>query len=145
MGNTTSGILLPIGAIAARTGLSVPTIRYYEAEGLVFPLRTAAGQRQFRRADIRRLSFVMIAQKLGFSLSEIREELTPLPQNRAPTKRDWTRIANHFHKRLGRRIATLELLRDRLDGCIGCGCLSLDNCHLYNPDDIAAQAGHGTL
>ncbi len=109
----------------------------------MFPIRTHAGQRQFRRADIRRLSFVMVAQKLGFTLTEIKTELAPLPQNRAPNKQDWARISTQFRKRLNDRITALELLRDKLDGCIGCGCLSLENCHLYNPDDEAGKDGAG--
>ena len=143
MPKTVSSALLPIGAIAKRTGLAVSAIRFYEEEGLVFPIRTAAGQRQFRRADIRRLSFVMVAQKLGFTLTEIKQELAPLPQNRAPNKKDWARISTQFRRRLDQRITALENLRDKLDGCIGCGCLSLENCHLYNPDDEAAKTGTG--
>ena len=134
---------LSIGDIAARTGLAVSAIRYYEAQGLIAPWRNAAGRRRFQRADIRRLSFVMIAQQFGFTLPQIRVELDRLPKHRAPTKADWSRISVTFRRGLDARIARLEKLRDTLDGCIGCGCLSLDACALYNADDRAAQRGTG--
>ena len=134
---------LSIGDIAARTGLAVSAIRYYEAQGLIAPWRNAAGRRRFQRADIRRLSFVMIAQQFGFTLPQIRVELDRLPKHRAPTKADWSRISVTFRRGLDARITRLEKLRDTLDGCIGCGCLSLDACTLYNADDRAAQRGTG--
>ncbi|MDB2579087.1 redox-sensitive transcriptional activator SoxR [Tateyamaria sp.] len=134
---------LSIGDIAARTGLAVSAIRYYEAQGLIAPWRNAAGRRRFQRADIRRLSFVMIAQQFGFTLPQIRVELDRLPKHRAPTKADWSRISAEFRSGLDARITRLEKLRDTLDGCIGCGCLSLDACALYNADDRAAQRGTG--
>jgi len=134
---------LTIGEVAMRTGLAVSAVRYYEDEGLVQPWRNAGGQRRFQRSDIRRLSFVMIAQGFGFSLAEIRAELSALPRHRAPSKADWARISIAFRARLDARIARLEDLRDRLDGCIGCGCLSLEVCTLYNPEDRAAEKGAG--
>ncbi|MBT6189729.1 MAG: redox-sensitive transcriptional activator SoxR [Tateyamaria sp.] len=134
---------LSIGDIAARTGLAVSAIRYYEAQGLIAPWRNAAGRRRFQRADIRRLSFVMIAQQFGFTLPQIRVELDRLPKHRAPTKADWSRISAEFRSGLDARITRLEKLRDTLDGCIGCGCLSLDACALYNAYDLAAQRGTG--
>ena len=134
---------LSIGDIAARTGLAVSAIRYYEMQGLIAPWRNAAGRRRFQRADIRRLSFVMIAQQFGFTLPQIRVELDRLPKHRAPTKADWSRISAEFRSGLDARITRLENLRDTLDGCIGCGCLSLDACALYNADDRAAQRGTG--
>ena len=134
---------LSIGEIAARTGLAVSAIRYYEDEGLVAPWRSAGGQRRFARADLRRLSFVMIAQQLGFSLREIRDQLAGLPKDRAPTKSDWARISAGFRESLEARIERLTLLRDRLDGCIGCGCLSLESCQLYNAGDRARDKGRG--
>lgn len=134
---------LSIGDIAARTGLAVSAIRYYEAQGLIAPWRNAAGRRRFQRVDIRRLSFVMIAQQFGFTLPQIRVELDRLPKHRAPTKADWSRISAEFRSGLDARITRLEKLRDTLDGCIGCGCLSLDACALYNADDRAAQRGTG--
>jgi MerR family redox-sensitive transcriptional activator SoxR len=135
--------MLTIGDVAARTGLAVSAIRYYEEMGLVHPGRNAAGQRRFARADIRRLSFVMIAQEFGFTLPRIRAELARLPQDRAPNKKDWTRISQRFRAELDGRIAAMEALRDKLDGCIGCGCLSLDACRLYNPEDRARRHGPG--
>jgi MerR family redox-sensitive transcriptional activator SoxR len=135
--------MLPIGRIAERTGMAVSAIRFYEAEGLVRPIRTAAGQRQFRRSDIRRLSFVKIAQELGFSLAEIREEMVKLPEGRTPTKADWERISRRFRTVLDERIDRLQRTRDKLDGCIGCGCLSLKSCALYNPDDAKGARGAG--
>ncbi|MFD3191518.1 redox-sensitive transcriptional activator SoxR [Sedimentitalea sp. HM32M-2] len=134
---------LSIGALAERTGLAVSAIRYYESQGLITPWRNAGGQRRFARADIRRLSFVMIAQKFGFSLSEISDLLARLPGHRTPTPADWRRISARFRDRLDRRIETLQKLRDNLDGCIGCGCLSLPRCKLYNPEDRARRKGSG--
>ena len=135
--------LLTIGQVAQRTGLAVSAIRYYEEEGLVFPLRAASGHRHFHRAEIRRLSFVRIAQGLGFTIAEIREQLMLLPENRTPTKRDWEKISRLFRSVLDARIETMEKLRDNLDGCIGCGCLSLKKCKLYNPNDAANAKGSG--
>ena len=134
---------LSIGDIAARTGLAPSAIRYYEEQGLLAPARTPAGRRDYDRADIRRLSFILIAQQLGFSLAEIRAALAGLPEGRTPTKSDWARLSRHFRTRLDARIARMQALRDRLDGCIGCGCLSLTTCALYNPDDRAAARGTG--
>ena len=127
--------LLTIGELARRTGLSVPAIRFYESKGLIEPLRSAGNQRRFPRADIRRLSFVLIAQKLGLSLDEIGEALRGLPPGRSPNARDWASISHTVRDRLTNEIARLERVRADLDGCIGCGCLSLANCALYNPAD----------
>lgn len=135
--------LLSIGDLAARTGLSVSAIRFYEEKGLVHPLRSAGGQRRFLRSDIRRLSFVLIAQQLGLSIGEIAAQLVKLPEGRAPTQRDWTRISNAIRGTIDARIAELERTRARLDGCIGCGCLSLKKCQLYNPEDRAGLRGPG--
>ena len=135
--------LLTIGELAARTGLSVSAIRFYEAKGLVQALRTAGGQRRFLRSDIRRLSFALIAQQIGCTLPEIAAELAKLPQGRTPNHADWRRISNGFSKLLDQRIAALQRMRDTLDGCIGCGCLSLKACQLANPHDIAANWGSG--
>ncbi len=134
---------LAIGALARRTGLAVSAIRYYEAQGLIAPWRNAGGQRRYQRADIRRLSFVMIAQQFGLTLPEIREVLSGLPGNRTPTPQDWKDISITLRARLDQRIDTLMRLRDNLDGCIGCGCLSLPKCALYNPDDRAKSHGSG--
>ena len=135
--------LLPIGDLAKRTGLSISAIRFYEAKGLIAPMRNNGGQRRFFRSDIRRLSFIMIAQQLGLSIEQIREQLKTLPNERTPTQKDWTRLSRKMQSDLEARIETLTLLRDRLDGCIGCGCLSLKKCALYNPQDRAALRGAG--
>ncbi len=134
---------ISIGEVALRTGLAVSAIRYYEEMGLVRPDRTAGGRRAFARSDIRRLSFVMIAQRLGFTIVEIREALSVLPEERTPTKADWTRLSRGFREHLDDRIKGLTDLRDRLDGCIGCGCLSLRQCRLHNHNDVAAVNGQG--
>ncbi|MGB6449822.1 MAG: redox-sensitive transcriptional activator SoxR [Steroidobacteraceae bacterium] len=135
--------LLSIGELSRRTGLSASAIRYYEARGLVTPVRTSGNQRRFMRSDIRRLSFALIAQRLGLTLTQIETELATLPRSRSPTRQDWHRISKHIRGTLETRIAMLERTRDLLDGCIGCGCLSLDRCALYNPGDRAARAGAG--
>ncbi|HTR86255.1 MAG TPA: redox-sensitive transcriptional activator SoxR [Reyranella sp.] len=136
-------VLLTIGELARRTGLAVSAIRFYEARGLVTSVRTRGNQRRFRRADIRRLSFAQIAQKLGLTLAEIEAQLAALPQRRNPTRQDWQAISRRIRGALQARIEMLERTRDLLDGCIGCGCLSLDRCALYNPGDRAARAGAG--
>jgi MerR family redox-sensitive transcriptional activator SoxR len=135
--------LMAIGELAARTGLSVSAIRFYEEKGLVQALRTSGGQRRFLRSDIRRLSFALIAQQVGCTLPEIAAELARLPQGRTPTQADWRRISNGFSMLLDQRIAALQRMRDTLDGCIGCGCLSLKKCGLYNRDDRAGRKGAG--
>lgn len=135
--------LLSIGDLARRTGLTVSAIRFYESRGLVRAVRTAGNQRRFLRSDIRRLSFALIAQQLGLSLGEIEAELATLPQGRAPTRDDWRRISERVQGVLDARIAMLERTREKLDGCIGCGCLSLGHCALYNPGDRAGRAGPG--
>ncbi|MEL7689406.1 redox-sensitive transcriptional activator SoxR [Citromicrobium bathyomarinum] len=135
--------LLPIGDLARRTGLSVSAIRYYESKGLIEPHRTGGNQRRFLRSDIRRLSFILIAQRLGLSLGEIEGQLARLPQGRTPDAKDWAAISRSIRDQLDARIAELQRARDNLDGCIGCGCLSLKNCTLYNPDDALATKGPG--
>ena len=134
---------LSIGDLSRRTGLSVSAIRFYETRGLVRAVRSSGNQRRFLRADIRRLSFALIAQRLGLTLSEIEAELSTLPHGRAPTREDWQAISLRVRGALDARIAMLEKTRDLMDGCIGCGCLSLDRCALYNPNDRAARAGAG--
>lgn len=135
--------LLTIGELARRTGLSVSAIRYYESKGLIEPHRTGGNQRRFLRSDIRRLSFVLIAQRLGLSLGEIEEHLARLPQGRTPNARDWAAISRAIRDQLDAKIAELERARENLDGCIGCGCLSLKACALYNPQDMLAARGPG--
>lgn len=135
--------MLSIGDLARRTGLSVSAIRFYEEKGLVEAMRSGGNQRRFLRSDIRRLSFILIAQQLGLALSEIEDELRKLPQGRTPTARDWRAISRSIRSQLDAKIRQLQNTRDRLDGCIGCGCLSLRKCRLYNPEDIVAKEGAG--
>ncbi|MFK8036569.1 MAG: redox-sensitive transcriptional activator SoxR [Hyphomicrobiales bacterium] len=135
--------LLSIGQLGERTGLSVSAIRYYETQGLIESERNAGGQRRFLRSDIRRLSFVQITQQFGFSIERIRDLLAELPDGRTPNKADWRQISRTIRKELDDKIQTLEKLRDNLDGCIGCGCLSLRNCTLYNEGDYLRKNGFG--
>lgn len=135
--------LLSIGDIAARTGLAVSAIRYYEEQGLVLPERNRGNQRRFLRSDIRRISFIRIAQQLGLTIADIKDLLATLPNGRTPTKKDWGRFSRIFQKQLDAKIEGLTLLRKNLDGCIGCGCLSLSHCAIYNPQDTVANGGHG--
>lgn len=134
---------LSIGDLAARTGLSVSAIRFYEKKGLITPDRNQGNQRRYEGSDIRRLSFVLIAQQIGFSIEEIKSLMAQLPEARTPTKADWTKISRTFRKTLDERIAVMQRMRDNLDGCIGCGCLSLKACSLYNPEDKARRLGVG--
>ena len=135
--------VVSIGVLASRTGLSVSAIRFYERKGLIEPFRSAGGQRRFLRSDIRRLSFIRIAQALGLSIEGIAAELARLPHQRTPNAADWAKISRAMRLMLDEKIAILERTRDRLDGCIGCGCLSLTKCALYNPDDRVAVYGSG--
>jgi MerR family transcriptional regulator, redox-sensitive transcriptional activator SoxR len=134
---------LTIGAVSERTGVAASALRYYEAEGLIGSERTDGGQRRFARDVIRRVSFIRVAQQVGLSLEDIRTALATLPERRTPTTKDWHRLSESWRPRLDAQIALLERLRDRLDGCIGCGCLSLGFCKLLNPDDVAGRSGAG--
>ena len=134
---------LSIGALSSRTGVASSALRYYEDQGLITSLRSAGGQRRYARETIRRVSFVKVAQQVGLSLDEIKAALASLPEGRTPTRSDWERLSRSWRPRLDDRIAMLERLRDRLDGCIGCGCLSLSVCKLANPGDVAGHAGPG--
>ena len=134
---------LAIGDLAARTGTSVSAIRFYEARGLLTAMRSPAGQRRFLRSDIRRLSFIRAAQQLGFTIEEIGAQLASLPEGRTPTRADWTRISRSFARIIDERIAAMARMRDRLDQCIGCGCLSLKRCALHNPGDALGRKGPG--
>ena len=136
--------LLTIGQVAARTGVAASALRFYEDEGLLTPRRTAAGHRRYPRELLRRVSFIRAAQEVGISLAEVRAALATLPEERTPTREDWARLSSGWRDRLDERIAALERLRDRLDGCIGCGCLSLERCRIVNPDDAAADHGPGS-
>lgn len=134
---------LSIGDLAARTGLSVSAIRFYESKGLITPDRNEGNQRRYEGSDIRRLSFILIAQQMGLTIEQIKSVMASLPDGRTPTKADWSKISRTFRKTLDERIAMMERMRERLNGCIGCGCLSLKACSLYNPDDKAYRLGVG--
>jgi MerR family transcriptional regulator, redox-sensitive transcriptional activator SoxR len=135
--------LLTIGQVSARSGVAPSALRYYEQQGLVRATRTAGGARRFPRSALRRLAFVRAAQNVGLSLTEIRAALDTLPGERPPTAADWARLSRGWRDRLDEQIAALTQLRDGLDSCIGCGCLSLDRCALSNPGDVAAGQGPG--
>jgi MerR family redox-sensitive transcriptional activator SoxR len=138
-----SSDLLPIGEVATRSGVAVSALRFYEQQGLITAHRSPGGARQFPRATLRRVAFIRAAQRVGISLPEIRDALATLPGGRTPTKADWARLSGQFRARLDEQIQALEQLRDDLDGCIGCGCLSLRSCRLYNTDDELAAEGPG--
>ena len=135
--------LLTVGEVAARSGYAASALRYYESEGLLASQRTDGGQRRYERNVLRRLAFIRAARHVGLSLEEIRAALDTLPAGRTPTKADWTRVSRLWRRRLDEEIEALEALRDRLDSCIGCGCLSLQRCRIANPGDVAGRAGPG--
>ena len=136
---------LTIGEVAERTGLATSALRYWEDLGLIHARRTTGNQRRYERATIRRVSFVRAAQRVGLSLEEIAGALATLPEERTPTSRDWARLSRGWRPRLDEQIRRLERLRDQLDSCIGCGCLSLSTCALNNPDDGLAARGPGAV
>jgi MerR family transcriptional regulator, redox-sensitive transcriptional activator SoxR len=135
--------LLTIGDIVRRSGFPASALRFYEREGLLQATRTSGGQRRYARSTLRRLAFIRAARTIGVGLDEVREALDRLPEGRTPTKADWTRLSRAWRGRLDEQIQALEALRDGLDSCIGCGCLSLARCRLSNPEDGAGQAGSG--
>jgi len=126
---------LTIGQVAQRSGVAPSALRFYEAEGLISATRTSGGRRQFQRSVLRRLAFIRAASNIGLTLEEVREELDRLPAARVPNKADWQRISRHWRGRIDDQIAALERLRDGLDSCIGCGCLSLKRCQMTNSGD----------
>jgi MerR family redox-sensitive transcriptional activator SoxR len=134
---------LSIGEIASRSGVAASALRFYEDQGLITSRRTAGNQRQYQRSTLRRIAFVQAAQRVGLTLSEIKAALGSLPDDRTPTRADWSRLSRSWRARLDQRIAELERLRDDLDTCIGCGCLSLQRCNLYNKNDRLAEHGPG--
>jgi MerR family redox-sensitive transcriptional activator SoxR len=136
-------IELTIGEVAERSGVAPSALRFYEREGLIVATRTSGNQRRYARATLRRIALVQAGKRAGIPLEEIRSALAALPNNRTPTKRDWERLSRRWKAEIDERIATLEALRGRLVGCIGCGCLSLQTCRLINPDDEAAIVGTG--
>jgi MerR family redox-sensitive transcriptional activator SoxR len=143
MTNSEGSRWLPIGEMAKRAGLAASALRFYEAEGLIPGGRSASGRRQYPAHVLRRLAFIRAAQRMGLSLPEVRAALARLPEARTPTKADWEQLSRSWLPLLDARIAELQRLRDKLTGCIGCGCLSLRACALYNPEDGAAAKGQG--
>ena len=134
---------ISIGELSERTGVAHSALRFYETEGLIHSTRSAGGQRRYHREVLRRVSFIRIAQKVGLSLDQIRESLASLPESRTPTKTDWARLSQAWKPQLDEHIAMLQKLRDELTECIGCGCLSLRTCRIYNGGDRAATLGPG--
>jgi MerR family redox-sensitive transcriptional activator SoxR len=135
--------LLTIGQVSERSGVAPSALRYYEAQGLISSTRTPGGARRYARTVLRRLAFVRAAQNVGLSLVEVRDALATLPDGRPPTARDWARLSGSWRERLDQQIAALVQLRDGLDSCIGCGCLSLGRCALSNAGDLASAQGPG--
>ena len=135
--------LLTISEVSRRSGVAASALRFYEERELISSERAGSGHRRYRRPMLRRIAFIVFAQRVGLSLDEIREELAKLPPGRAPTRRDWSRLSSGWASRIDARIGELERLRAGLTECIGCGCLSLDRCRLANPEDRAAAAGPG--
>jgi MerR family transcriptional regulator, redox-sensitive transcriptional activator SoxR len=135
--------LLTIGEVARRSGVAASALRFYEERGLITSERAGSGHRRYPRPALRRIAFIVFAQRIGLTLDEIGAELARLPPERAPTRRDWSRLARTWTSRIDQRIAELERLRRGLTECIGCGCLSLDRCRLANPGDRAGRRGPG--
>jgi len=134
---------LTVGQVAARSGVAVSAIHFYESKGIISSWRSAGNQRRYRREVLRRVALLKVAQRIGIPLAEIRQALQQLPEGRAPTADDWARLSQNWKDQLNRRIEILTLLRDRLTGCIGCGCLSMKLCPLRNPEDKLAAKGPG--
>ncbi len=135
--------MISIGDLSRRSGVAASALRFYEERGLIRSERTGAGHRQYERATIRRVAFIVFAQRIGLSLEEIGAELAKLPADRVPKQAEWAKLSGTWTQRIDDRIAELSRLRDSLEGCIGCGCLSMDACPLANPDDRAGRAGPG--
>src|SRR5579859_1777841 len=135
--------LLTIGEIARRSGVAASALRFYEQRGLITSERAGSGHRRYPRPVLRRIAFIVFAQRVGLTLEEIGDELAKLPPHRAPTRRDWSRLSATWRSRIDERIEELERLRRGLTECIGCGCLSLDRCQLSNPGDVAGRLGPG--
>jgi MerR family redox-sensitive transcriptional activator SoxR len=134
---------LSVGQLAARADVAVSALHFYEAEGLIASRRTSGNQRRYSRDTLRRVAFIRASQRVGIPLRSIKDALGQLPDNRTPTRSDWSRLSKSWRSDLDQRIRRLQDLRDQLDGCIGCGCLSIDRCRLYNPNDIRGNEGPG--
>lgn len=135
--------VLTIGEVSRRSGVASSALRFYEERGLIESEREGSGHRRFPRSVLRRVAFIVFAQRIGLSLDEVAVELAKLPADRRPTRQDWSRLSGKWLKRIDERIAELERLRDGLTTCIGCGCLSFDHCQFANPKDRAARKGPG--
>ncbi|WP_413989525.1 redox-sensitive transcriptional activator SoxR [Labrys okinawensis] len=135
--------VLPISEIARRSGVASSALRFYEERGLITSERAGSGHRRYPRSTLRRIAFIVFAQKIGLSLEEIGAELAKLPEHRVPSREDWQKLSGEWTKRIDQRIAELQRLRAGLSECIGCGCLSIDRCHLANPADEAGRRGPG--
>ena len=135
--------LLTIGEVAKRSGVAASALRFYEDKGLISSERAGSGHRRYQRAVLRRIAFIVFAQRIGLTLEEIKSELNKLPGDHAPNRRDWSRLSAGWTSRVDERIAELQRLRAGLTECIGCGCLSLDRCQLANPGDRAGRSGPG--
>ncbi len=133
------------GEVAHRAGVAVSALHFYEREGIITSVRTAGNQRRYHRDVLRRIAFVRVSQSVGVTLEEIRDALATLPEGRSPTRADWTRLSRSWRTRLDDRISRLERLRDTLDDCIGCGCLSMRSCMLANPGDELREHGTGAV
>lgn len=136
---------LTVGRIAARCGVKISTLHFYEEKGLIFSLRNKGNQRRYYPDVIRRVSIIKVAQKMGISLDEIKNSFDTLPNKRTPTRKDWEKLSSQWQEILNGRIKKMEKLRDSLTGCIGCGCLSMEQCPIYNPDDEASEQGPGPV
>lgn len=134
-----------VGKVAKRCGVKVSTLHYYEELGLIRSWRNSGNQRRYKSDVLRRISVIKAAQKMGINLESIKSAFATLPENRTPTKEDWQQLSQQWQQELNARIHYLETLRDSLDSCIGCGCLSLKSCPIYNPDDRAAKEGNGAV
>ncbi|THV19758.1 redox-sensitive transcriptional activator SoxR [Peteryoungia ipomoeae] len=134
---------LTIGEMAQRSGVSISTLHFYEKKGLITSRRTKGNQRRYPRGLLRHVAIIKIAQRAGISLAEIRATMSSLPEDRAPTAEEWGRMSANWADRLNDRIKGLSQLRDQMQGCIGCGCLSLKDCPLRNPGDVLAERGAG--
>jgi len=135
--------ILTISEISRRSGVASSALRFYEERGLIFSERAGSGHRRYHRSVLRRIAFIVFAQRIGLSLDEIGAELNKLPTDRTPTGKDWSRLSGKWLKRIDQNLAELQRLKEGLTNCIGCGCLSLDRCHLANPEDRARRAGPG--
>lgn len=137
--------VLTVGQVAKRCGVKVSTLHFYEEKALIFSSRNAGNQRRYRKDVLRRVSLIKAAQKMGITLEEVRQALEKLPDNRTPNQKDWQKMASAWKDKLNARIAYMEKMRDYMTGCIGCGCLSMSKCPIYNAEDKLAAEGSGPV